>query len=41
MLSFLRHMRRFLSGRRFNAAIRRNTEAADKLDAALSEVLKR
>ena len=37
----LRHLRRFLAGRRFHAAIRRNREAADKLDAALSEVLKR
>lgn len=41
MTGLLRRLRRFLSGRRFNAAISRNAEAAEKLDAALNEVLKR
>ncbi|WP_413718642.1 hypothetical protein [Silicimonas sp. MF1-12-2] len=41
MWRVLNRIRRYLAGRRFDAALRRNNEAADRLDAALREVLKR
>jgi hypothetical protein len=41
MVCLWRLIRRLLSGRGLDAALRRNTEAADALDAALREVMKR
>lgn len=41
MTAFREKLRRFLIGRRLGAALNRNAEAADRLDAALREVLER
>ena len=41
MFGLWRLIRRILAGRGVDAALRRHTEAADALDAALREVLKR
>ena len=38
---FWTRLRSFLIGRRFDDAQKRNTDAADRLDAALREALKR
>lgn len=41
MRCWLHSLFEFLTGRRLLAAVKRNTDAADNLDAALREVLKR
>lgn len=38
-MGFLRWLNRFLTGRRLEAALHENQHAADKLDAAIKELM--